>query len=121
MQINVQRTRQYLKQFNFRRLFVNELGWDHHRQTLNVSVGENEYTLTAIAEKCGMVVFECQANTTEGGIPESKIRRKIQQEVAKSVHETLLSIQTQKKSRKFGSGLDESMENLQHAVNIAII
>ena len=90
MQINDQRTRQYLKQFNFRRLFVNELGWDHHRQTLNVSVGENEYTLTAIAEKCGMVVFECQANTTEGGIPESKIRRKIQQEVAKSVHENFI-------------------------------
>ena len=90
MQINVQRTRQYLKQFNFQPLFVNELGWDHHTQTLNVAVGENGYTLTAIAEKRGMVVFECQANTAEEGIPKYATRRKIQREVAKSIHENFI-------------------------------
>ena len=90
MQINVERTRQYLKKFNFQPLFIDELGWDCHRQTLNIEVGENGYTLTAIAEKRGMVVFECQANTTEGGIPKYATRRKIQQEAAKSVHENFI-------------------------------
>lgn len=91
MQINVQRTRQYLKQFNFQPLFIRELGWDQHTQTLNtIEVGENIYTLTAIAEKRGMVVFECQANTIDGGIPERKIRLKIQQKVAKSVYENFI-------------------------------
>ena len=90
MQINVQRTRQYLKQFNFQPLFINELGWDHRTKSFNVEVGENRYTLTAIAEKRGMVVFECQANTTEGGIPKYATRRKIQQEAAKSVHENFI-------------------------------
>ena len=90
MQINVERTRQYLKQFNFQPLFIDELGWDRHRQTLNIEVGENGYTLTAIAEKRGMVVFECQANTAGGGIPKYATRRKIQQEVAKSVHENFI-------------------------------
>ena len=90
MQINRPRTRQYLRQFNFQTLFVEELGWDHHTQTLNVAVGENAYTLAAIAEKRGMVAFECQANTTDGGIPEYKTRRKIQRQVARSVHENFV-------------------------------
>ena len=90
MQINVQQTRQYLKQFDFQGLFVNELGWDNHTQSLNAEVGENEYTLTAVAEKRGMVVFECQTNTTEGVIPDSQTRHKIQREVAKSVHENFV-------------------------------
>lgn len=90
MQINVERTRQYLKQFDFQTLFINELGWNNHRQTLNVEVDETEYTLTAITEKCGMVVFECQANSTDGGIPDSQTRRKIQRKVAKSVYENFV-------------------------------
>ena len=90
MQIDVQQTRQYLKQFDFHPLFIRELGWDHCRRTLNVEVGENRYTLTAIAEKCGMVVFECQVDATEGDILDRQTRRKIQREVAKSVHENIV-------------------------------
>ena len=90
MQINGQKTRQYLKQFDFQSLFITELGWDYHTQTLNVEVGESRYTLTAVAEKRGMVVFECQADTTGSGIPDSQTRRKIQREVAKSVHENFV-------------------------------
>ena len=90
MQINVEHTRQHLQRFNFQPLFIEELGWDNHRQTLNVEIGERGYTLTAIAEKRGMVVFECQVSTTAGGIPKYAIRRKIQQEAARSVHENFI-------------------------------
>ena len=82
--LNLRETRQYLKESKFEPLF-NELGWDNHIQTLNVPVDETEYTLTAIVEKRGMVVFECPA--AEGSIPDYATRRKIQKQVAKSVHE----------------------------------
>ena len=86
MQIDRQETRQYLKESDFEPLF-NELGWDHHTQTLPITVDETEYTLTAIAQKRGMVVFECAATETDGHIPDYATRRKIQKQVGKTVHE----------------------------------
>ena len=46
-----------------------------------------EYRLTAIAEKRGMVVFECPATATDSSTPDYATRRKIQKQVATSVHE----------------------------------
>ena len=87
MQINLRETRQYLKESDFENLFTQELGWDHHTQTLPIIIDETEYQLTAIAEKRGMVVFECPAIGVDGRIPDYATRRKIQKQVAKSVHE----------------------------------
>ena len=67
MQMDRQRTRQYLKDFDFEPLFIEELGWDHHTQTLTVPVDETDYQLTAIAEKRGMIVFECSALPLDNG------------------------------------------------------
>ena len=82
--LNVRETHRYLKASDFETLFIEELGWDHHAQTLNIVVEETGYQLTAIAEKRGMIVFECAA--TEH-IPDYVTRRKIQKQVTKSVHE----------------------------------
>ena len=87
MQTDRQEISQYLEVFDFKNLFTQVLGWDHHTQTLNITVEETEYHLTAIAEKRGMVVFECPATGTDGRIPDYATRRKIQKQVAKSVHE----------------------------------
>ena len=87
MQINLRETRQYLKESEFENLFIEELGWDRHIQTLPITVDETEYHLTAIAQKRGMIVFECPATEAEGRIPDYATRRKIQKQVAKSVHE----------------------------------
>ena len=87
MQINLRETRQYLKESDFENLFTQELGWDHHTQSLNITIDETAYQLTAIAEKRGMVVFECPATGTDGRIPDYATRRKIQKQVAKLVHE----------------------------------
>ena len=87
--LNVRETRQYLKESEFEDLFIEELGWDRHTQTLNTTVDETEYTITAIAEKRGMVIFHCSA-TDEGHIPERKTREKIQRQVAKSSHANLI-------------------------------
>ena len=51
MQINLRETRQYLRESEFEDLFIDELGWDNHTDTLHVTVGETDYALTAIAEK----------------------------------------------------------------------
>ena len=89
MQINDQRTRQYLKEFNFQTLF-NVGGWDHCTHTLNVEVGETEYFLTAAAEKRDIVVFECRTTKAGEPMPNYPTRRKIHQQVAKSVYKHLI-------------------------------
>ena len=88
--LNLQETRQYLRESEFETLFTQELGWDHHTQTLPVTVDETEYTLTAIAEKRGMVVLECSQTTSNDHMPDYATRRKIQKEVAKSFHENFI-------------------------------
>ena len=85
--LNERETRQYLKESDFEPLFIEELGWDRHTQTLPVTVDETDYLLTAIAEKRGVVVFECPTTETDGRIPDYATRRKIHKQVVKSVHE----------------------------------
>ncbi len=93
MQIDRARTRQLLKDFEFKTL-LKELGWDRYRgevrtEIRETGINESEYLLTAIAEKRGMAVFQCSART-DGTIPDYATRRKIQREVAKSVLEHLI-------------------------------
>ncbi len=85
--LNLRETRRYLKESEFENLFTQALGWDNHTQTLPVTVDKTEYQLIAIAQKRGMVVFECTATESEGNLPDYTIRRKIQKQVAKSIHE----------------------------------
>ena len=85
--LNVRETHQYLKESAFENLFTQVLGWDHHTQTLNITIAETEYRLAAIAEKRGMVVFECPATAMDSSIPDYATRRKIQKQVATAVHE----------------------------------
>ena len=87
MQTDRQEISQYLEESDFENLFTQELGWDRHTQTLNITVDETAYHLTAIAQKRGMVVFECPATGTDRRIPDYATRRKIQKQVAKSAHE----------------------------------
>ena len=87
MQTDRQEISQYLEESDFENLFTQELGWDRHTQTLNITVDETAYQLTAIAQKRGMVVFECPATGIDRRIPDYATRRKIQKQVAKSAHE----------------------------------
>ena len=94
MQIHVHRARERLRAFDFETLLIEELGWDYYNEELNTQIrekggDESEYQLTAVAQKRGMAVFLCSA-TAEGTIPDQPTRRKIEQEVAKSVHEHLI-------------------------------
>ena len=90
MPIDFTRVRQHLKTFSFTDLFVEELGWDRHKALpLEVAVDGTVYALHALAEKRGMVAYQCDADS-HGVIPDYATRRKIEKQAAKSAHEHLI-------------------------------
>ena len=89
MNINRNRARQLLNGFDLETLFIEELGWDHHSQTLPIQINDTEYSLTACAEKRGMVAFSYVAPSADA-IPDHAMRRRIERQVARSVHEHLI-------------------------------
>src|SRR3990172_14816 len=99
MQFNVSRIRQCLKEFNLHPIFTEELGWEHYTSNLNVNIDNQGFTLTAISQKRGMVTFNCTP-PGNGHIPDYALRRKIEQRVAKSVHEHIIVYTDREKTRQ---------------------
>jgi len=90
MTLNTARIRQHLRAFDFKSLFIEELGWDRYKaQPLPVPVDGSMYSLEAQAEKRGMVIFVCQADGA-GRIPDYAIRRKIEHQAAKTAYEHII-------------------------------
>ncbi|HEY7329313.1 MAG TPA: DNA methyltransferase [Gemmataceae bacterium] len=89
MSLNVEAVRRCLKEFDFRTLFVQELGWDRHSANLTVAVDSKTYELHALAEKRGFQVFECPPGIS-GTVPDHPTRSKIERQVAKSAHEHII-------------------------------
>jgi len=83
------RSREYVKSFNFTKLFIEELGWDRHSNRLDIPIDGQVFNLTAVAQKKGMVAFSCEPRA-DGQIPDHATRRKIERQVSKSVHEHLV-------------------------------
>ena len=67
MTLSVPRIRHYLQTFALEKMFIEELGWDHHSAGLTVQVDNQTYPLTAFAEKRGVQIFECRVDA-EGNI-----------------------------------------------------
>jgi len=74
-----------LQAFDFVTLF-NELGWNHYKEKLPVTLNAQTFMLQAVAEKRGMVALVCQT----ASLPPYKIRRQIEREVAKQHYENLV-------------------------------
>jgi hypothetical protein len=83
------RVRQHLRDFVLTKIFIQELGWDHHTSRLEASVDGKAFALDAIAQKRGMVAFTC-APSVDGSFPAYQTRRKIERQVAKTAHEHLI-------------------------------
>jgi hypothetical protein len=81
MKIDAAAVRKCLKDFDFQTLFREHLGWDNHKASLSVAVGEEIFDLTAVAQKRGFVAFVCP------GVPDRPTRIKIDHKVTKSVRE----------------------------------
>ena len=89
MTIDSARFQQLLGEFKLDQLF-NELGWDHASlKPQEVPVGDEIFTLAAIAQKRGVAVFRCSPDTN-GNIPPRPTLLKIEKEAVKLAHEHLL-------------------------------
>ena len=90
MPVSIEELRPHLQAFDFPRLFVEGLGWDHYvTEPFVVRVNERDYTLNPIAEKTGFAVYECDSSV-DNNIPQYPVRRKIESEVAKRTFEHLI-------------------------------
>lgn len=72
----------------FRRLFVEELGWDHARGSLDVPVNGSVRKAERVAEKRGIQVFHCRLERLE--IQNRRVLRRIEREIAKHAHEHIV-------------------------------
>ena len=89
MELNADRLRQLIRGFDFRRLFLEELGWDSHLAALEIRVDGRPLSLTAVAQKRGMVVYRFSTPAGEP-IPEYPVRRKIEKQAARHAHEHII-------------------------------
>jgi len=89
MLLDATRARQWLKAFDFKPLFIEGLGWDRHTSSLQVAVDAQTVTLSALANKRGMVAYLCSPSR-DGNIPDYPTRRKIEMQTAKAVREHLI-------------------------------
>jgi hypothetical protein len=89
MPLNESRVRQFLKEFKFSDLFIQELGWDRHSASLKIQLDGKTFTLEPAAEKRGFAVFTC-APLSNGQIPPYPVRRKIDAQVTKYAREHLI-------------------------------
>lgn len=72
-----------LKEFNFKHLFIEELLWDRYQtRTESITVDDETFDISSIAEKKGMVVLECKSQN--GKIPKKSLRDKVERQVAKT-------------------------------------
>ena len=83
------KVRTYLESFDLESLFIEELGWDHGGEDLQVEVAGRSYPLSAIAHKRGMVAYQYTANS-EDTLPDHPTRQKIEKAVTKAVREHII-------------------------------
>ena len=90
MPVSIEELRPHLQAFDFPRLFVEGLGWDHYvTEPFVVRINERDYALNPIAEKAGFAVYECDSSV-DNNVPQYPVRRKIESEVAKRTFEHLI-------------------------------
>ena len=105
MPVSIEELRSQLQAFDFPRLFVEGLGWDHYvTEPFVVRVNERDYTLKPIAEKAGFAVYECDSSV-DNNVPQYPARRKIESEVAKRTFEHLIIFTDPGRKAQVCSGL----------------
>ena len=88
--LNIPKTRDLLQDFDFKTVFIEELGWSQpaSRRPVAFDAADESFLRAQIAELSGVVVFEITAS--DGRIPDAKTRAAIHKETAKLYHENLL-------------------------------
>ncbi len=85
-----QHVQQYLRAFDFKALFIEELGWNNLREApLAISVDGGSYMLRPLVEKRGFKVYVCSPDMN-GQVPDSATMRKIEREVTRHAYEHII-------------------------------
>lgn len=89
-QFDLDRARKLLQQFDFRTLFIEELGWEQPGQPRpdTLTYDGVSYTRRQIAQLSGVVIFELTA--ANGQMPETKARDAVQRQISQQYYENLL-------------------------------
>jgi len=97
--LDIHRTRDLLQRFDFKTLFIEELGWSQpaSQQTVASMYGGVEFEQRQIAQLSGVVVLE--VISPDGQIPDAKARRTIQREVSKHHYENPIIFLDQKRTQ----------------------
>jgi hypothetical protein len=84
--LQIERLRDCLQSFDFKRLFTEELGWSHVKgaRPIPVTAHENIWQVTPLAELSGVVAF------VVAGMPDRPARLAIQKELTQHTHENLV-------------------------------
>jgi hypothetical protein len=90
MSLTLKESREFLQDFEFNKLFVQELGWDNpsSHKTVSLEIEGETYSRKAIAQLLGVVVYEIIADS--GNIPNSPERLTIYREIFQISAENLL-------------------------------
>jgi hypothetical protein len=89
MPLDLDLARKHLQDFDFKNLFIEDLGWARFQAPPRmVNVKKLSFRLTPLAEMSGVAVFEAAA--PDGAIPDAKTRAALQKEVSRQHHENLL-------------------------------
>jgi len=88
--LNIERTRKLLQQFDFKLLFIEELGWSQPTGIQAVMLVHEGviYERLKIAQLSGVVIFEIRS--TDGRMPDAKTRAALHKEISRHHHENLL-------------------------------
>lgn len=90
MTIDATRFQRLLNEFQLGRLFVSELGWENPTlRPQTVPINGHTFTLTQVAHKRGVSVFQCGPDAT-GAVPPRATLLKLEKEAAKLAYEHLL-------------------------------
>ncbi|HBA84215.1 MAG TPA: ATP-binding protein [Verrucomicrobia bacterium] len=90
MSLDLKNARKCLTDFDFSKLFIEELGWSQpvSRQTVAMTYKEAAFTRRQLAQLAGVMVLEITAQN--GQIPDAKIRAALHKEISALHHENLL-------------------------------
>lgn len=82
---------EHLKHYRFKKLFIEDLGWDIPEQQLpfNVTVGEDTWLLDVVAHKRSVQVLHCRPGA-QGQLPDYATRQKIERKITPDVREHLI-------------------------------
>ena len=94
------KVRKHLENFNLRTLFVEELGWDHGGSDTEVTIGNQSFSLKAVAHKRGMLTYQYTADS-EDNFPSYPTRQKIERAVAKTVREHIIVYASHDKNTQY--------------------